>query len=221
MLVILENDDVLEEQNLAQVTRELLAAETPSVVFDPIEGFPEELPAGTRGLIVGGGLPSVNDDKAWIAREMAVVRASAESGIPVLGICFGHQLIAKAFGSEVVRREFKIGFADIEKVCDDPLLAGMGDGWRAAVYHHDRVEVLPSGFELIATSSYCAVQAMRHSRLPVWSVQFHPEIRYGINERFAAPVKAWDDEAAFAPIPNQRLLENFVAITRSFRYENR
>lgn len=212
MLVILENDDVREAQNLAAVTRELLAGKIESAIFDPLNGFPEVLPEATRGLIVGGGLPSVNDSRAWIAAEVELVRRSAAVGIPVLGICFGHQLIAKAYGAEVVRRQYKAGFAAIEKLVDDPLLAGTPMRWQSPVYHHDRVEELPAGFELIATSEYCAVQAMRHRELPIWSVQFHPEIRFGINKRFMLPVEEWDDETGFEPTPNQRLLENFIDI---------
>lgn len=212
MLVILENDDVVEEQNLSEVTRILIGDAVDTPIFEPIKGFPRELPGAASGLIIGGGLPSVNDPKAWISDEIELIRRTAKRGIPILGICFGHQLIAKAFGSEVVRRERRVGFAYIEKLEDDELFAGLPSRWRAPVYHQDRVESVPDGFKPIATSDYCTIQAMRHTALPIWTVQFHPEVSFGINERFAQPVGEWDDESAFETGPNRQLIDNFVEI---------
>ncbi|HZD59492.1 MAG TPA: gamma-glutamyl-gamma-aminobutyrate hydrolase family protein [Anaerolineae bacterium] len=212
ILVIVENDDVIEEQNLAQITRELVVEKIDTVIFEPIGGFPRELPTGAAGLVVGGGLPSVNDPKGWISSEAELVRQAAAAQVPILGICFGHQLIAKAFGEEVVRREPRVGFADIKKVEDDPLFSGLPSLWRSPIYHRDRVESVPEGFKLIATSDYCAIQAMRHTELPIWTVQFHPEIGFGINDRFSQPVGEWSDESAFEPGPNRRLIDNFIEI---------
>ncbi|MBE0448767.1 MAG: type 1 glutamine amidotransferase [Actinobacteria bacterium] len=214
VLVILENDDVAEEQNLAQVTCELVAEKIDSVVFEPIGGFPRELPDSVAGLVVGGGLPSVNDPKRWISDEIELVQRAIVSRIPILGICFGHQLIAKVFGTEVVRRELRAGFADIEKVEDDPIFSGLPSRWRSSVYHRDQVESVPEGFRLIATAGYCAVQAMRHSELPIWTVQFHPEIGFGINDRFSQLVEEWSDESAFETGPNRLLIDNFIDICR-------
>ncbi len=105
--------------------------------------------------------------------------------------------------------------ARIEKVGEDPLLAGLPGVWTAPVYHHDRVNNLPYGFTLIATSNYCRLQAMSHEELPIWSVQFHPEVHFGINEHFADPIIEWDDESAFESSPNKLLIENFIDICLS------
>jgi GMP synthase-like glutamine amidotransferase len=216
VLVILENDDVAGKQNLSLVTKKLIGNRinrirtVRAVVLEPIGGFPPELPAACIGIIVGGGLPSVNDPKEWIKDEIKLIRQAVDLKLPILGICFGHQLIAKAFGSAVVRREKRVGFADIVKVKDAPIFAGLPETWRAPVYHRDRVEELPHGFELIATSNYCKVQAMAHKKLPIFTVQFHPEISYGINSYFADPVMEWSDKSAFEDAPNRRLVYNFV-----------
>ncbi|MCL6473095.1 MAG: gamma-glutamyl-gamma-aminobutyrate hydrolase family protein [Firmicutes bacterium] len=212
VLLILENDDVPEEQNLSLVTQKLIGDKIDCVVFDPIGGFRRKVPSATVGIIVGGGLPSVNDPKAWIEDEAALILQEASKGIPILGICFGHQLISKAFGACVLRRERRVGFAEIIRIKDNPIFDGLPPKWRSAVYHHDRVEEVPDGFELIATSNYCTVQALAHKNLPIWSVQFHPEINYGINNYFADPVSEWDDKASFEPEPNKRLIDNFVEI---------
>ncbi|MHB8842076.1 MAG: type 1 glutamine amidotransferase [Candidatus Aquicultor sp.] len=214
-LVILENDDVAAEQNLSLVMRRLVAGKLDTVIFEPISGFPDDVPQAAAGLIVGGGLPSVNDSKAWIEDEIRLIRRAASLRLPVLGICFGHQLIGKAFGSEVVRRERRVGFADVVKVQEAPIFDGLPPAWKSAVYHQDRIETLPQGFKLIASSQYCAVQAMAHADLPIWTTQFHPEIQYGINEHFADPVEEWNDEAAFDSVPNKRLIDNFVELCLS------
>lgn len=210
VLVILENDDVAADQNLSFVMQKLVGGRINTLVFEPIRGFPGDLPEQTAGVIVGGGLPSVNDSKQWIEDEIGLIKRAASLKLPVLGICFGHQLIGKAFGSMIVRRERRVGFANIIKAQDNPIFNGLPSTWKSAVYHQDRVESVPRGFELIATSNYCEVQAMAHKELPIWTVQFHPEVHFGINDYFADPVKEWGDESAFESTPNMRLIDNFA-----------
>ncbi|HEY3375144.1 MAG TPA: type 1 glutamine amidotransferase [Candidatus Aquicultor sp.] len=216
-ILILENDDVPEEQNLSAVMQRLIEERIDSIVFEPGTGFARPIPGEVCGVIVGGGLPSVNDARPWIAEETAFVRSAATAALPVLGICFGHQLIGKAFGAEVARGEKHIGFAKIEQVRSNPLFRGLPECWRSPAYHQDCVMAVPHGFSLIATSDYCAVQAMVHDELPIWSVQFHPEIRFGINAYFADPVAAWDDKDAFENAPNIALIENFIDVCTKHR----
>lgn len=111
--------------------------------------------------------------------------------------------------------ERRVGFSDIVKIKDSSIFVGMPSSWRSPVYHQDRAESIPDSFELIATSDYCTVQAMAHRELPIWSVQFHPEISHGINEYFADPVKEWNDGNAFDSISNKRIIDNFVDICLS------
>lgn len=212
ILVIFENDDQAEAQNLSVVTKKLVRDKISTRVYDPVSGFPKNLPDSACGVIVGGGLPSVNDPKKWIEEEIDLIMRASSLGLPVLGICFGHQLVAKAYGAVVVRRERKTGFADIIKLKDNPIFASLPGSWKSPVYHQDRVEELPESFELIATSNYCEVQAMAHKELPIWTVQFHPEIGYGINDFFADPVESWNDKSAFEDAPNKQLIDNFVDI---------
>jgi len=211
-LAILENDERAEVQNLSAITEMLVRDKIGSIIYEPASGFPRDLPDSVCGVIVGGGLPSVNDPKKWIKKEIDLIARVSSIGLPILGICFGHQLIAKAYGAEVVRRERKTGFADIIKLINNPIFASLPGSWRSPVYHQDRVEELPEDFELIATSDYCEIQAMAHKELPIWTVQFHPEISYGINDFFADPVEPWNDRSAFEDAPNKQLIDNFVDI---------
>ncbi|GAB4288717.1 MAG: hypothetical protein Kow0067_14400 [Coriobacteriia bacterium] len=126
------------------------------------------------GVIVspGPGLP------ADAGASVAVVRAAAEAGIPVLGVCLGHQAIAEAFGGRVVRapRPVHGKTADVFH-SGEGLLAGMPNPFTATRYHSLVVDLpsLPLELEVTARTDDGLVMAMRHRTLPVHGVQFHPE----------------------------------------------
>lgn len=151
-------------------------------------------------LIVGSGRGS-----AWqygkIKEEFAgLVEVLHESGIPFLGICGGHQVLGAAFDAEIYHmsgnEESDIeekGFTEIRVVKhDDPLFAGVDDPFICMESHHDEVRELPADFELLASTDTCRIQAMRHTKLPLYGVQFHPEIH--------------DDKHAVG----KRIIQNFV-----------
>jgi GMP synthase (glutamine-hydrolysing) len=99
--------------------------------------------------------------------------------IPILGICLGHQLIAKLFGGKV--RSAQIGeYADSEIIVDeeDEILRGLGPSFRAWVSHKDEVFKLPRDFIKLAHSETCEIEAMAHRSLPLYGVQFHPEVEH-------------------------------------------
>lgn len=134
--------------------------------------------ACTHLLISGSELsasgPSERDDEVY-----ALVREAVESDTRILGICWGHQMIAKALvGPAVCRRAARpeFGWRGVE-VLPDPLFAGVADPVFAHS-HYDELGDLPEAFEILATTPDCAVQAFRYDGRPVWGVQFHPEIGY-------------------------------------------
>jgi len=98
------------------------------------------------------------------------------SGIPILGICYGMQLIARVMGGTVVpgnQREF--GKAVIEVVEEDGILHGLPKSFQVWMSHGDRVEALPPGFRTLARSGGIVSAAANADRL-IWGVQFHPEV---------------------------------------------
>jgi GMP synthase (glutamine-hydrolysing) len=99
------------------------------------------------------------------------------SGIPLLGICYGLQLITRSLGGMVVsggdHREFGKALVDIRK--PGSLFSGVPDQFQAWMSHGDRVEQLPPGFELFAESGKIAAAAADESR-NIWGLQFHPEV---------------------------------------------
>lgn len=128
---------------------------------------PEQIDAD--GLVIGGG-PSIEKS----GRSADYVK---ELDIPILGICLGHQIIAKVFGGEVGRGDVG-GYAENEVriLKEDELFAGFPEKITVWESHMDEVKTLPDDFELLATSEICEVEAMRHKNKPIYGVQWHPEV---------------------------------------------
>lgn len=140
--------------------------------FGPPRTWLDQL--GAEAIVLSGSDRSVNDELPWMIEEEQLLRASVDSGVPVLAICFGHQVLGKAFGVDVVAQEKRIGLFRITAVGNDPAFAGLGPAFVVPEQHSDRLSMVPDGFRLIATSDYCEVQAVRHLRAPVYGMQFHP-----------------------------------------------
>ncbi len=126
------------------------------------------------GIILSGGPASVYDE--GVPRVDPEV---LELGIPILGICYGMQLIAELAGGEVrpaERREY--GRADLEVCRADGLFRGFEPGARTPVWmsHGDQLEAPPPGFQVLARTETAPVAAFRATDRPIFGVQFHPEV---------------------------------------------
>lgn len=94
---------------------------------------------------------------------------------PVLGICAGHHVTGFLYGSELLRsKEPESGDFMIEIIKDDPLFKAMRSEFKARQMHNDSITV-PAEFELLASSSTCKNQLMKHKNKPLYTSQFHPE----------------------------------------------
>jgi GMP synthase (glutamine-hydrolysing) len=128
---------------------------------------------GPRGIVIGGGqYLEASGNSAKIIKRYAGV-------VPVLGICLGHQLMAKLYGGKITRAD--IGeYAESEIVVDneDDILKGLSPSFTAWVSHKDEVSELPRGFIKLAHSATCDIEAMAHESLPLYGVQFHPEVEH-------------------------------------------
>lgn len=158
---------VLESRGFAVDTVDLYRAD--AVLPDP---------AAARGLIFMGGPMSANDSLPFLEREIAILRAALDRRQPVLGICLGSQLLARAAGARVYRNPCKeIGWFDIRLTpagAADPVLGGLGA--RRTVFHwHGETFDLPAGSEWLASSDACRHQAFRIGA-NAYGLQFHLEV---------------------------------------------
>jgi GMP synthase (glutamine-hydrolysing) len=153
----------------------------------PLGGRP---PAGADAVLVfGGGMhPDEEDRHGWLAAELRWLEGLLETATPVLGVCLGSQLLARAAGAEVFRaHEPEIGWLPVERTDaggDDPLGGALPERFDAFQWHH-YTHTLPEGAIELARSRVC-VQAFRLGR--AWGVQFHPEVRGEQVERWLAEV---------------------------------
>jgi GMP synthase (glutamine-hydrolysing) len=134
--------------------------------------------AEAAGLVFMGGPMCANDDLPFLHREVELIRDAVRLGSPVLGICLGAQLIAKALGGKVYKSPVpEIGWFDLDITAaglSDPVFAGAGDPLTVFHWHQDMFEV-PPGAELLATAQGCPNQAFRRGR-NIYGFQFHPEM---------------------------------------------
>ncbi len=101
------------------------------------------------------------------------------AGVPVLGICYGMQLMARDLGGEIVRsRHREFGATTLQVVEESPLLAGVARMSRAWMSHGDTVLAPPPGFDVLAKTSTCAIAAMGDRARKLYGVQFHPEVAH-------------------------------------------
>jgi GMP synthase (glutamine-hydrolysing) len=131
---------------------------------------------GHDGLIVMGGPQSANDP--GMSAELHFVQQAMDAKTPVLGICLGAQLIAKALGAHVYRnREKEIGWAPVyfhPVAEEDPVFGGLPSP--SMFFHwHSETFTLPPGADSLAYSDKCLQQAFRY-RETIYGIQFHPEI---------------------------------------------
>lgn len=94
---------------------------------------------------------------------------------PLLGICFGHQILGLLHGARISRMREDRAFQEIEVLQDDLLFERLPDIFEMQEDHCEHIS-LPNGFELIACSDACINEAMKHKQMPHYGVQFHPEV---------------------------------------------
>ena len=144
---------------------------------DPLPG----LAAYDALLVLGGPMGAGDDDRApWLPDVRARVREAVAAGVPTLGVCLGHQLVALALGGRVARNPAgqQLGLLDVgwcDAAAADELLGPLATPRRGVQWNDDVVTVLPDGATLLAATPRGEVQAVRFAP-SVWGVQLHPEV---------------------------------------------
>ncbi|MEM2336953.1 MAG: glutamine-hydrolyzing GMP synthase, partial [Candidatus Bathyarchaeia archaeon] len=130
-----------------------------------------------KGLILSGGPASVFDADAPKPDKRIF-----DLGLPVLGLCYGHQLIAQVFGGKVgsaKRKEFGSTYATIDKPIG--ILKGLNRKELVWMSHSDTVFSVPQEFEVLAYTQNCPVAAFKHKTKPIYGLQWHPEVVHTVN----------------------------------------
>ena len=142
-----------------------------------------------------GGPMSANDDLPGLRDELRLIEKSLAENVPMLGICLGSQLIAKALGAKVYRNaELEIGWEQVwltEEGKKDPVLGGVESPMTFFHWHGETFD-LPRNSEWLAYSEKCRHQAYRYGQ-KVYGIQFHPEVTPEMIEDWCAqPVNCGD-----------------------------
>jgi GMP synthase (glutamine-hydrolysing) len=160
-------------------------------ILDPRVGL-EELKQ-YKGIILSGGPASVKADDSLRCDE-----GLFELGIPILAICYGHQLLADCLGGKVEKGQVReYGSAELNFAETPSIFEGMNEVEPVWMSHFDQVTGAPEGFKLVASTKDCPIAAMLNEEKKMYSIQFHPEVTHTTN--------------------GMKVLENFVEVTEASR----
>jgi GMP synthase-like glutamine amidotransferase len=177
-----------------------------------------------RAVILTGSEHSVFEDADWLVAELAFTRSILDEGVPLLGVCFGHQLLFRAlYGKEILTRRAlpEVGWPAVE-LASHPAFEGAGKTIRPYNFHFDEVAQIPPGWEAVASSEACRLHGLCHGEMPALGLQFHPEVSppeavAGISrgarllascDLDAASITAGSDRAGHYP----EIIRNFVSL---------
>lgn len=129
---------------------------------------------GVSGLILSGGPASVYDpDPPAFNAEVL------DMPVPILGLCYGHQLLCVQMGGEVVPGDVReYGSATLHVAGESALFAGLGDALEVWMSHGDVVSTLPEGFEILGATEACPAAAIGDVQRHIYGLQFHPEVAH-------------------------------------------
>ena len=124
-----------------------------------------------KGIIFSGGPSSVYDSNAPVPDGKIF-----QLQVPILGICYGHQIIVNNFGGKIKRANKEYGSSVLTIDSDSDILNGIGDSVRAWMSHGDEAEDVPEGFEIIGHTENSRYAAIANYQKNVFGIQFHPEV---------------------------------------------
>ncbi len=207
----------------------LLSPHAPDMSFETValsQGAALPDPANLEAILITGSPAGVYDETPWMAPLMDFIRWAGAAQVPQVGICFGHQAVAHAFGAEVSKspKGWGIGRHGYDIQARPDWMDGYtGDTFSLGVSHQDQVHTLPPGAELIAASAFTPYAALAYPGQNAISFQGHPEFSPGFScalynirkgTRFAPEQVEAAEQSLAAPIDNDLVghwIANFLA----------
>ncbi len=140
------------------------------------------------GAVISGSHAMVTEDSAWRIDLEAWIQKAFSAGTPLLGICYGHQILAQALGGTVAFHPWGMELGTVDISCldactDDPLFTGFPDTFRGHAVHAQTVTCLPEGAVLLAGNEFEPHHAFRMGDV-AWGVQFHPEFNAVVEQGY-------------------------------------
>jgi len=145
-------------------------------IFPNTKSYEDVIRDGVDGIVLSGGAPRVGVESNL--GNCAEILSKAD--FPVIGICAGHQFMARHFGGSAEPSKIP-EFGKIELtllVENNELFEGVPKKSIVWESHNDEVAELPKDFEILAESENCKIQAMKHKNKPLYGLQFHPEVEH-------------------------------------------
>jgi GMP synthase (glutamine-hydrolysing) len=132
-------------------------------------------------ILAGSGNKSLTTTHEWVGPLMIYLKAAIKKRFPILGVCFGHQLLSLIYGATIVTDALQkeVGIVPINLNVDgknDPLFASLRSTFYSMAGHNDSIINLPKILTVLASNDNCQVQAFKLKFATVYGVQFHPEL---------------------------------------------
>ena len=159
------------------------------------------------GIVISGSTASVYDNgHLWLDDQIRLIQTCIERKVPLLGVCFGHQLINTALGGTVEEDRRRSTFVEItDRDTGDAILDGVEP--IVPVLHSDLVTEPGANMQPTATTAYNDYFCTRHADAPVWSVQFHPEFTARVKDQ---PSDWSNGNHSFEECTATRVFKNFA-----------
>lgn len=170
---------VAEHGSYSAMVATLLSAGDGVMQFKNFAVLEDEFPQSVEecdGYVITGSRFSVTDETPWMLRLEQFIRDAMAKDRPIFGICFGHQILAKALGADVKQAEqgWQLGLQSYQVTKKPDWMADAPETFRLNAIHQDQVQTVPEGAEVIATAPQCPLAGLVYGNKAA-SLQAHPE----------------------------------------------